>query len=143
VTTVLPRLALKPRAAWQPTDDYDDRARWLDDKDGGDRWRAYRACADIDSNLFFPEDQNGDEPPYPPPDVKKICERCPVAGRCLATFMDEDYGIYAGTTGYQRSLLTKKTRRKQCPSCTSTDVVINGNLKNELCLGCGISWDVL
>lgn len=141
---------------------YDDHDRWLDDRDGGDRWRSYAACRDEDPALFFPlvverrrvVDPMGDvsyedvvtdeEPPYPPPNVKAICDRCTVAGKCLDKFMDEDQGIFGGTTGYQRQLLTKKVKpRKRCAVCTSPDVVVNNNQKKEACLACGHSWDVL
>src|SRR5687768_1051467 len=85
-----------------------------------------------------------EEPEYPPPNVKAICDRCPVRGRCLDKFIDEPQGIFGGTTGYQRELLTKKVKpRKRCAVCTSTDVVLNNNQKKEACLACGHSWDVL
>lgn len=138
-------------------EDYDDRDRWLDDRDGGDRWRYHAACRDEDPALFFPLEVetrvvNGvltqvlteNEPPYPPPEVKAICDRCPVRGKCLDMFMDEEQGIFGGTTGYQRRLLTKREKpRKRCAVCTSTDVVLNTNQKKEACLACGHSWDVL
>lgn len=148
---------LPQRRSWQPEEDYDERDRWLDDEDGGDRWRKHAACRDQDPALFFPIElklvraatetseavYTEEEPAYPPADVKAICDRCPVAGQCLKQYMDEDYGIYGGTTGYQRALLTKKIKRKQCVRCQSTDVVKNANQKKELCLACGVSWDVL
>lgn len=149
-------------------EDYDDGARWLDDQDGGDRWRAWAACRDRDPNMFFPviverkrvpvptsefndvsdgytiiEIATDDEPPYPPPTVKAICDRCPVRARCLERYMYEDTGIFGGTTGYQRSLLHKKIIRKQCLGCGSPDLVMNTNQKKEICLACGVSWDIL
>jgi hypothetical protein len=157
-----------PRARWQPDDEYDDDARWRDDQDGGDRWRAYAACraADVDPDMFFPvvikrvvvpekvvngeliashiiEVSTDEEPPTAPPAVKAICQRCPVAGRCLDKYMDEEVGVFAGTTGYQRRLMTKKIVRKQCVRCQSTDVVKNNTQKKEVCLACGLSWDIL
>jgi hypothetical protein len=155
-----------PRSRWRPNDDYDDHARWADDADGGDRWRAYAACVDADPAKFFPivverrvvpervvdgkvvaaevvEVPTDEEPPYPPPAVKKICDRCPVAGRCLDRYMDEEFGIFGGTTGYQRQLMTKKIVRKQCLSCGSKDLVTNSSQRKEVCLGCGLSWDVI
>ena len=153
---------------WTPTEDYDDSDRWLDDQDGGDRWRAWAACRDKDPSLFFPlevkrvrvpvptseynsvsdgytfiEVPTDDEPAYPPPAVKAICDRCPVRARCLERYMNEPVGIFGGTTGYQRALMTKKIVRKRCVSCGSGDLVMNNNQKKELCLACGVSWDVL
>lgn len=155
-------------SSWKPSEDYDDHARWLDDEDGGDRWRAWAACRDQDPELFFPlvvervrvpipttefndvsdgwtfiEIQTDEEPPYPPPAVKAICERCPVRGRCLKRYMDEPVGIFGGTTGFQRELMTKKIVRKVCMSCGSTDLVLNNSQKKEVCLACGVSWDIL
>lgn len=154
-----------PRSlALQSTEDYDDRARWLDDADGGERWRAFTACRDADPTLFFPvvyrrerqqEEHNGqlvevvvdvptdEEPPYPPPEVKAICDRCPVRGRCLDRFMNEEEGIFGGLTGYQRKLLTKKIVRKRCLSCGSEDLVTNSTQRKEICLACAQSWDIL
>lgn len=149
-------------------EDYDDHARWLDDQDGGDRWRRWAACRDRDPNMFFPtiverkrvpvpttefnavgdgytfiEIQTDDEPAYPPPTVKEICDRCPVRARCLERFMYEPTGIFGGTTGYQRGLMHKKIVRKVCLGCGSPDLVVNANQKKEICLACGVSWDIL
>jgi hypothetical protein len=155
-----------PRSRWRPEDDYDDHARWADDVDGGDRWRAYAACRDADPRLFFPvvverrvvpdrvidgelapgyvlEVETDEEPPYPPPAVKAICDRCPVAGRCLDKHMDDEYGVFGGTTGYQRRLMTKKIVRKHCLGCGSPDLVTSSSQKKEVCLACGVSWDIL
>lgn len=151
---------------WHPADDYDDKARWLDDTDGGDRWRAYGACRaeGVDPELFFPvvvrqerrTERRGDElvevvvdvptdeePPYPPPEAKAICDRCPVIGRCLERYMDEDAGIFGGLTAYQRGLMNKKVVRKRCLACSSTDLVTNATQRKEICLRCGYSWDIM
>lgn len=121
--------------------DYDNHDRRADDEYGGDRWRRYVKCRDADWSLFFPEDQEGVEPAYPPPEAKRICDHCEVRSRCLTAHMNEEYGIYGGMTGFQRGLLTKKIVRKRCPGCTSEDVVTEN--KKEFCLACGVSWDVI
>lgn len=156
------------RPAWQPTEDYDDNARWADDQDGGDRWRAWAACRDEDPEKFFPlevervrvpvpttefndasdgykfiEVQTDREPAYPPPTVKMICDRCPVRGRCLLRYMNEPVGVFGGTTGFQRSLLAKKIVRKRCLDCGSGDLVKNSKQQKEICLACGMSWEIL
>jgi WhiB family transcriptional regulator, redox-sensing transcriptional regulator len=147
-----------PRSSWHPErdEDYDVRDRQLDDVDGGDRWRRYAACRNEDPNLFFPlvvkkkvvdgklvDVVTDEEPSFPPDNVKRICHRCPVAGRCLERNMDEDYGIYGSMTGYQRRLLSKKVVRKKCIGCGCPDLLLNNSQKKEVCLGCGMSWDVL
>lgn len=106
-----------------------------------DDWRTSSACRYREPQLFFPEDKDGVEPAYPPPDVKRICDMCPVRTQCLTAYMDEEYGIYGGMTGYQRGLMTKKIVRKRCPGCRSEDLVLEN--KHELCLACGVSWDVI
>lgn len=143
---------------WHPAGDYDDRDRQLDDADGGDRWRAYGACrADgVDPELFFPveveriveggvvvEVATDNELAYPPPEVKAICDRCQVRGRCLERYMNEESGIFGGLTAYQRGLMTKKIVRKRCLACSSTDLVMNATQRKEICLRCGHSWDIL
>lgn len=104
-------------------------------------WQRERACQGADLTLFFPEDGDGVELAYPPPEAKKICDQCPVRAECLTLYMNEEFGIFGGMTGYQRSLLTKKKHRKRCVGCGSTDVITEN--KHDLCLGCGLSWEVL
>lgn len=144
-------------------DDYDERDRWLDDHDHGWRWQRHGACRSQDPTLFFPtvvkterqtvvrdgvpEEiviETEEEPPIAPPEVRAICNRCPVAGRCLERNMEMDYGVYGGLTGYQRQLLTKKIVRKRCPRCTSDGLVKGGiGAKKEICLACGLSWNIV
>lgn len=150
-----------PGASWRPGDEYDDDARW---HDSGWQWEDYAACRDADPRLFFPvvvrkvrqqQEIDGkltevvvdvptdEEPALPPPEPREICQRCPVAGQCLERNMDQEYGIYGGTTGYQRQLMTKKIRRKQCMRCGGSDVVRAMKEKDEICLGCGLSWPIV
>lgn len=144
-------------------EDYDARDRWLDDRDHGWRWQRYGACRNEDPTLFFPTVvtrkhetvvKNGvevdevieteEEPPVAPPETREICQRCPVVGRCLERNMDMESGVYGGLTGYQRQLLTKKIVRKRCPSCGNEHLVKGGvGQKKEVCLACGLSWDII
>lgn len=152
-----------PLSSFATQEDYDDHARWLDDQDGGSRWENWAACRDRDPAMFFPvdvklvtpavRDQDGnvvteavyveEELAYAPPEVKAICDRCPVRARCLERNMNEEFGIYGGYTGFQRGLMTKRIVRKRCLGCGSNDLVMNANQKKEICLACGVSWDVL
>lgn len=139
------------RTDWRPTGDYDDEARRLDDADNGNRWQDWRACRRSDPDLFFPtipvvelnEVIREDEPPYPPPEVKAICDRCVVRGRCLDRNLNAEWGVFGGTTGYQRRLLIKKTTRKRCIGCGSHDIVESKTQRDEVCLACGLSWPIL
>lgn len=63
------------------------------------QWRQQAACVGYD--IFFPtrgEDTNA---------AKRICEPCPVRGKCLSLGLKEDHGIWGGTTLRQR----RKIRR--------------------------------
>lgn len=153
-----------PGAGRSPSEDYDDRARWLDDRDGGWRWEDWAACRDADPALFFPVEYRqerrtvvrdgvtveevvnvptDEEPALAPPQAREICQRCPVAGRCLEKNMEQEFGVFAGTTGYERQLLTKKIVRKRCVRCSSTDLVKSTNQRQEVCLSCGLSWEII
>jgi WhiB family redox-sensing transcriptional regulator len=109
-----------------------------------------RGCRDQPRELFFPVtinargelDEDAPEPPYPPPEAKALCDRCPVRPECLRWALDHDevYGVWAGTTGYERSLMKRPRTRRSCLSCGSTDVVVEN--RHEVCLACGISWSI-
>lgn len=113
---------------------FDDR--WNDRRN----WRDYKACRGADPDLFFPGTDDY-EPPYAPPEVKEICDFCPVRGDCLADGIEEEYGIWGGLTGYQRRQMRRPRERAACLGCGSTDVVVEHG--QEVCLACGISWDVV
>lgn len=68
-------------------------------------WRTRAACGDQDPWLFFP-DRFDTETRLA---ALAICEQCPVTGACLAAHIDEQNGIWGGTTAQQRAVL--RTRR--------------------------------
>lgn len=83
---------------------------WLPDNRPDD-WRDQAACLEVGYAIFFPEG--------PPSAVEsgnreaiRICQRCPVAAECLAHALerDERYGIWGGTTPYERARM--KGRKK-------------------------------
>lgn len=105
-------------------------------------WRVRGLCRDANYDLFFPsaaEDES--EPPYPSPEVKRICNLCPVRHECLEYALANriPYGIFGGQSAYERSLILKPKSRKRCPGCGSEDVLDLGH--NQVCIACGISWD--
>lgn len=83
-------------------------------------WHAQALCAvadpkkTIDPNWFGVEGEDN-RPALPEVNVRKareVCEVCPVAPHCLQWAMewDERFGVWAGTTGRQRTQLRKALR---------------------------------
>lgn len=121
-----------------------------------DDWRVRGNCRRVNSDVFFPvqtvsrvnEDGTSidveidDEPAYPSPQAKNICHHCPVRVDCLnyALAKDIPYGTFGGMSAYQRGLLLKRRSRQRCPGCGSDDIIRLGH--NQVCIACGISWDV-
>lgn len=66
-------------------------------------WRAHAACAETDPELFFPDTT------WSPRLAKQVCAACPVQNKCLQWAMDtnERFGIWGGTTEYQRRQLRR------------------------------------
>ena len=71
-----------------------------------------RACANTDTEAFFPERAGG--PSGVVKRAKRICSTCPVLDECLDYAMNTQphvYGIWGGTTESQRRNLRRKARR--------------------------------
>ena len=66
-------------------------------------WRADALCAQIDLDLFHPEDSGATIT------AKRICQTCPVRADCLrqALVEDEPHGIWGGLSRNQRSRLRR------------------------------------
>lgn len=110
-------------------------------------WRAYAACRDAPLEIFIQNDDDQEEPVYPPKAAVAYCERCPVVTECLnAALLPDSDGIYAdgvwgGTSRYQREQMRRGRPRARCPVCSST-MLIEEN-RAELCLSCGKSWRII
>lgn len=67
-------------------------------QDGPPGWRAEALCAQVDPELFFPEQG------FPSHQARAVCGRCPVTTECLDWAMShhERYGIWGGTTARDR-----------------------------------------
>jgi hypothetical protein len=108
---------------------------WNPAYDGGD-------CSDADPVVragFFPTVYDDDAPVVVPNAIIQLCALCPVVDKCLAWAMTNDaYGIWAGTSRFQRLQLSRDQHRVKCPGCASTSVMNDG--RSEVCLSCGISW---
>jgi len=101
-----------------------------------------RACINEPLDVFITPGDADDEPPYPPPRARQLCNFCHVRAECLMYALDQgiDFGVWGGMSAYQRELVGKKKARKKCPGCSATDIIVENN--SEICLACGISWDI-
>jgi hypothetical protein len=101
-----------------------------------------RSCVNAPLEVFVTSGDEADEPPFPSEDARYYCDRCPVRPECLMYALDNgvDFGVWGGMSAYQRGLLRRKKERKRCPSCSSTDIVLENG--SEICLACGVSWEV-
>lgn len=72
---------------------------------GDAAWMDDALCVGIPTELFFPEDSCNATA------AKRACSMCPVRAECLDTFIDEDHGIFAGTSVRERRALRKIRRQ--------------------------------
>lgn len=101
-----------------------------------------RACLNAPLDVFVTVGDEADEPPFPTVEARSFCDVCPVRPDCLTYALAHgiDFGVWGGMSAYQRGLLTRKKERKRCPSCGSMDIVLENG--SEICLACGVSWEV-
>jgi WhiB family redox-sensing transcriptional regulator len=67
-------------------------------------WHDAAICAQVDTELFFPEKGGSDKIP------KRICAQCPVSAECLAYALRYDMsGVWGGTSGAERRRLKKRS----------------------------------
>ena len=66
-------------------------------------WMASALCAEVATDLFFPEKGSSPRP------AQRICAECPVRLRCLRYALDHDeqYGVWGGLTGHERRQLKR------------------------------------
>lgn len=75
------------------------------------------------------------------PIVMKYCNQCPVRRKCLEWALTvSEQGVWGGTTEPQRERIKRGISRKACPVCTS--VHLNREFNREICMSCGIAWQV-
>jgi WhiB family transcriptional regulator, redox-sensing transcriptional regulator len=79
-------------------------------------WRDSASCLSVPAELFFPEPQGASAVP-----ALRVCGTCEVRAECLTEHMDEQDGIYGGTTPNDRVRLReaarkagRKTQRRRC-----------------------------
>lgn len=77
----------------------------------GLEWQEQALCAQIDPEMWFPEDGG-------PNGARKICGDCPVKQQCLQHALDnnEMHGIWGGLSYLERRVLSGKRKEKWVPS---------------------------
>jgi WhiB family redox-sensing transcriptional regulator len=71
-------------------------------------WMEQALCAQIDPEIFYPEDSYGGVLGHKQvATAKAICESCPVKGECLEYGMSEEWGIWGGLTAWERRTRTE------------------------------------
>src|SRR5438067_7021541 len=75
-------------------------------------WRDQAACRHEDPELFFPVG-TGVPAQIQTAEAKRVCRRCPVMAECLrwALAMGQESGVWGGTDGDERRLLSAAARR--------------------------------
>lgn len=79
-------------------------------------WQTQGACRDMDSNMFYYEDQErGPAKEKRIADAKAICAGCVVKEECLefALTINERYGIWGGLTEEERQSVKRRRQRQQ------------------------------
>lgn len=72
-----------------------------------DEWVAGALCAEVDSELFYPEKGASTA------EAKSICRLCPVQAECLvyAIEHDERFGVWGGKSERERRQIRRAGRR--------------------------------
>jgi len=79
-------------------------------------WQSQGACKDMDTGLFFYEDnERGPDKEARIEAAKAICAGCPVKVDCLefALQIKEDYGIWGGLTPEERYTIRRRRQRNK------------------------------
>ncbi len=117
--------------------------RLLIDQRRSTEWQLKAACRETSVDIFITlGDDIDDEPAYPSPQAMWFCNQCSVRAECLEyALASMEYGIWGGTTTYQRRQLRRSRSRLSCPGCGGHDIVQEH--MHELCLLCGVSWGIM
>lgn len=74
-------------------------------------WIDFAACAEIGTDLFFPDNA-------PVPHAKTVCAGCPVTEQCLRYALDFErqgyapHGVYGGVSGAERQATLVAERKE-------------------------------
>lgn len=79
-----------------------------------EEWMNGALCAQVDSELFFPEHQGKS-----PRAAKRICAVCPVQAECLEYALQhrEQFGVWGGTTERERRRMRPRQPRRPATHC--------------------------
>lgn len=67
-------------------------------------WRDQANCKGLDQNWFFPERGGSNK------DQKAVCAGCVVRYECLSDHLDEEFGVFGGTSERERKATRKALR---------------------------------
>jgi WhiB family redox-sensing transcriptional regulator len=72
------------------------------------RWDGTAACAQLDPNLFFPDEEDGEQAAQ----AKAVCAGCPVRQQCLdyALATRIPVGVWGGLSTTERDALARAQR---------------------------------
>ena len=87
----------------------------FDDPNG---WRNDALCRGVETELFFPAGELGEEPVRHAEAAKAVCAQCPVREACLeyALATDQPFGVWGGTTEAERRSIRRRRRRRPVAS---------------------------
>jgi len=86
--------------------------------DDPNTWRNDALCRGVETDLFFPAGELGEEPVRQAEAAKEVCSRCPVREDCLdyALATDQPFGVWGGTTEGERRAIRRRRRRRPVAS---------------------------
>lgn len=69
-------------------------------------WQDRAECRDMSGEVFFPDRYDKKAIAF----ARRVCQRCPVAGPCLAYALDlgEQEGVWGGTLEHERRRLRRE-----------------------------------
>lgn len=70
-------------------------------------WVEEAICVNVGSAVFFPPDDKPVARDFYRK-AKEVCDKCPVIDRCLEYGINEQYGVWGGTTPVERALMRRQ-----------------------------------
>jgi WhiB family redox-sensing transcriptional regulator len=73
-------------------------------------WMEQARCREVGLHVFFPEVMPPQEMTATIKAAKRVCARCEVINECLAFGINEQHGVWGGTTPEERRRLRRHAR---------------------------------